>query len=120
MATGNSRLALVAAAKESSDFSSNFWRNLSLEFRSMRDCSRVRYRSVSMRRKARLDRRVIGLRNPVERKVRILKKLVPNCESSDIGVEELFRETADYIMALEMRVKVMQIMVNVITGAGDE
>ncbi|GFQ01544.1 transcription factor upbeat1 [Phtheirospermum japonicum] len=58
-------------------------------------------------------------RNSIERKVRILKRLVPNCDSS-IGVERLFSETADYILALEMRVKVMQIMVGVLSGSDDD
>lgn len=72
---------------------------------------------VVMKRRARLDRRVRP-RNAVERKVRTLKKLIPNCEFT--GVERLFRETADYIAALQMRVKVMQIVVDAMSGADDE
>ncbi|KAJ4727837.1 putative Transcription factor [Melia azedarach] len=53
--------------------------------------------------------------NVIERKVRTLKKLIPNSESS--GLDGLFRETADYILALQMRVKVMQIMVKTLTGS---
>ncbi|KAL8498682.1 hypothetical protein ACS0TY_021861 [Phlomoides rotata] len=56
-------------------------------------------------------------RNAIEGKVTTLQKLVPNCESG--GVEGLFREIADYIMALEMRVKVMQIMVDLLSGCDD-
>ncbi|KAL8457366.1 hypothetical protein ACS0TY_035283 [Phlomoides rotata] len=56
-------------------------------------------------------------RNAIEGKVTTLQKLVPNCESE--GVEGLFREIADYIMALEMRVKVMQIMVDLLSGCDD-
>lgn len=49
----------------------------------------------------------------IEKKVKMLEKLIPNRESSSsIG---LFRETADYIWGLEMRVKVMQIIVNVLS-----
>ncbi|PHU30375.1 hypothetical protein BC332_02468 [Capsicum chinense] len=55
--------------------------------------------------------------NEVEKKVKILEKLIPNCESSSsMGLERLFREAADYIWALEMRVKVMQIIVNVLSA----
>ncbi|KAF8394694.1 hypothetical protein HHK36_020911 [Tetracentron sinense] len=61
-----------------------------------------------MKRRALLEgsRRSI---NGIERRVRILMKLVRNGMST--GLDGLFRETADYILALEMRVKVMQIMV---------
>ncbi|KAH6823907.1 transcription factor UPBEAT protein [Perilla frutescens var. hirtella] len=79
--------------------------------------SRYRNGVVVMKRRARLDRRVRP-RNAVERKVRTLKKLIPNCES--MGVERLFRETADYIMALQMRVKVMQIVVDAFSVSDDE
>ncbi|XP_044492762.1 transcription factor UPBEAT1 [Mangifera indica] len=53
--------------------------------------------------------------NGIQRRVKILKKLIPNSEST--GLDGLFRETADYILALEMRVKVMQIMVKVLGGS---
>ncbi|KAF8401297.1 hypothetical protein HHK36_012230 [Tetracentron sinense] len=47
--------------------------------------------------------------NGIGKRVRTLKKLVPNAMS--MGLNGLFRETAYYILALEMRVKVMKIMV---------
>lgn len=47
----------------------------------------------------------------VVRKVKTLKKLVPNSRDSK-GLDGLFRETADYILALQMRIKFMQVMVN--------
>ncbi|KAL8094466.1 hypothetical protein AgCh_036121 [Apium graveolens] len=47
----------------------------------------------------------------VKRKVRTLKKLVPNSSNSK-GLDGLFRDTADYILALEMRIQFMQVMVN--------
>ncbi|CAN0885333.1 Transcription factor UPBEAT1 [Linum grandiflorum] len=50
----------------------------------------------------------------VERRVRALKKLIPNGESMGT-VEGLFRETADYILGLEMRVRLMQIMLQGLT-----
>ncbi|KAL3652946.1 hypothetical protein CASFOL_002627 [Castilleja foliolosa] len=97
-------------AREKCDFIDSSWENscFQVQVRPRRRC-----RCVGMKRRARLDRR-----NSIERKVKILKKLVPNCESS-IGVERLFSETADYILALEMRVKVMQSVVNVISGSDE-
>lgn len=56
--------------------------------------------------------------NGVERKVRTLKKLVPNTNES-MGLDGLFGETADYILSLQMRVKVMQVLVDVLTGGSD-
>lgn len=53
----------------------------------------------------------------IQKKVRTLKKLLPNSESA--GLEELFRDTTDYILSLQMRVKVMQIMVKVLTGSDE-
>ncbi|CAA2934490.1 transcription factor UPBEAT1 [Olea europaea subsp. europaea] len=76
---------------------------------------------ILMKKRAFLDRsrRPVGpTGNQIQRKVRTLKKLIPNCES--MGLDWLFRETADYIIALQMRVKVMQIMVNVFSGSDDQ
>ncbi|XWS22711.1 hypothetical protein CRYUN_Cryun29cG0059500 [Craigia yunnanensis] len=72
-----------------------------------------RPRSILMKRRARQEgsRRPV---NPIEKKVKTLKKLIPNKES--IGLDGLFRETAEYILSLQMRVKAMQIMVKVLTG----
>ncbi|GAA0141548.1 hypothetical protein LIER_02668 [Lithospermum erythrorhizon] len=75
-----------------------------------------------MKRRARLERNRRSSsrngRNEFVKKVKVLKKLVPNCESR--RMETLFQETADYIMALQMRVKVMQIMVNTLQGSDEE
>lgn len=54
--------------------------------------------------------------NGIERRVRTLKMLVPNSNSDSVGLDGLFRETADYILSLQMRVRVMQIMVKVLSG----
>lgn len=55
----------------------------------------------------------------IGRKVRVLKKLIPmNCE--DLGLERIFEETADYILALEMRIKVMQVMVNMLSPSNSD
>ncbi|XP_059630457.1 transcription factor UPBEAT1-like [Cornus florida] len=51
--------------------------------------------------------------NGIVRRVRILKKLVPNGRSK--GLDGLFTETADYILCLQMKVKVMQMMVNLLS-----
>lgn len=51
----------------------------------------------------------------VERRVRTLQKLLPNVKSMDM--DGLFMEAADYIVCLEMQVKVMQIMVKVLSNS---
>ncbi|GLU07242.1 hypothetical protein SLE2022_242060 [Rubroshorea leprosula] len=76
-----------------------------------------RSRRVLKKRRACVE----GTRRPastIERKIRTLKKLIPNSEGMEL--DGLFRETAEYIHSLEMRVKVMQIMVGVLTGSKDE
>ncbi|XP_010507911.1 PREDICTED: transcription factor UPBEAT1-like [Camelina sativa] len=50
----------------------------------------------------------------IHRRVKTLKELVPNTKTSE-GLDGLFRQTADYILALEMKVRVMQTMVQVLT-----
>nr|KYP74723.1 Transcription factor bHLH151 family [Cajanus cajan] len=56
--------------------------------------------------------------NGIRRRVRTLKSLVPNSDS--LGLDGLFRETASYILSLQTRVKVMQVMVKVLTGSDEE
>lgn len=73
-----------------------------------------RQRILSLRRRAHRS----DLRRPTsgfQRRVRTLKKLVPN--SDCMGLDGLFTETADYILSLQMRVKVMQIMVKVLSDS---
>ncbi|CAG7873541.1 unnamed protein product, partial [Brassica rapa] len=50
----------------------------------------------------------------IHKRVKTLKELVPNTKSSE-GLDGLFRQTADYILALEMKVRVMQTIVQVLT-----
>lgn len=72
-----------------------------------------RPRMILMKRRR---NRVQGCRRPAnvfEKRVRVLRKLVPN--KGSVGIDGLFRDTADYILALEMRVKVMQIMVKALS-----
>lgn len=82
----------------------------------MKTRSRTRF---LMKRRASLDRnRRRPLRpagDKIERKLRILKKLIPNSESREM--DTLFQETADCIFALQMRVNAMQIMVDVLSGS---
>ncbi|KAE8719315.1 calcium-dependent protein kinase 4-like [Hibiscus syriacus] len=75
-----------------------------------------RRRSVSMKRGERIDVRKRGS-NPFWRKVEALKELIPDREAVDL--DGLFRETAEYITCLQMRVKVMRIMVEVLTGSDE-
>ncbi|KAK7277284.1 hypothetical protein RIF29_18435 [Crotalaria pallida] len=54
----------------------------------------------------------------IQRKVRTLKRLIPNSQSK--GLEGLYRETADYILSLQIRVKAMQFMVKTLTSRSDD
>ncbi|OIW12591.1 hypothetical protein TanjilG_04755 [Lupinus angustifolius] len=65
---------------------------------------------ILMKRRGGYRRRLV---NGIQKRVRTLKRLVPNSDS--MGLDGLFRETADYILALQTRVEVMQVMVNVLT-----
>ncbi|XP_052210559.1 uncharacterized protein LOC127813570 [Diospyros lotus] len=61
---------------------------------------------IRSKRTRRVSRRSESI---VDKRVRTLRKLIPKSES--VGLDGLFRHTADYILSLQMRVKVMQIMV---------
>ncbi|OIV91397.1 hypothetical protein TanjilG_02015 [Lupinus angustifolius] len=82
---------------------------------------KVTKKSVQYKRPRRiLMKRRVGSRRGVkgiQRKVRTLKKLVPNSESLEL--DGLFRETADYILALQTRVRIMKVLVNVLTGSDE-
>ncbi|GJY83217.1 hypothetical protein Tco_0496593 [Tanacetum coccineum] len=52
----------------------------------------------------------------IERKVRTLKKLIPNGDSS-VGLDGLFKETAEYISSLQMRVRLMQAVVDAFSNS---
>ncbi|GAB2298445.1 hypothetical protein Dimus_032510 [Dionaea muscipula] len=49
----------------------------------------------------------------VDKKVRTLRKLISNNESD--GIEDLFMNTAKYIMSLEMRVGLIKIMIDALS-----
>lgn len=76
---------------------------------------RRRQRFVMKRRRAQLIESSRRPTSGIQRRVKTLKKLVPNSES--MGLDGLFRETADYILSLQMRVNVMQIMVKVLSDS---
>ncbi|XP_028771040.1 transcription factor UPBEAT1-like isoform X2 [Neltuma alba] len=70
---------------------------------------------ILMKRRARLMEGSRRGANKMERRMTKLKRLIPDGER--MGLDGLFRKTADYILALQMRVRVMQIMVKVVTAS---
>ncbi|XP_028781867.1 transcription factor UPBEAT1-like [Neltuma alba] len=72
-------------------------------------------RKVLMKRKART---IGGSRRQgamgIETRIRTLKRLIPSSNSESVGLDGLFRDTAEYILSLQTRVRVMQIMVDVL------
>ncbi|KAL8252913.1 hypothetical protein R6Q59_036606 [Mikania micrantha] len=52
----------------------------------------------------------------IEKKVRTLKKLVPNSGSS-VGLDRLVKDTVEYISSLQMRVRIMQAVVNALSNS---
>ncbi|XP_054804382.1 transcription factor UPBEAT1 [Prosopis cineraria] len=77
-------------------------------------------RNVLMKRRTRViegsrRRGAMGIKT----RIRTLKRLIPNSNSESTGLDELFRESADYILTLQMRVRVMQVMVDVLTGCDE-
>ncbi|BAT94404.1 transcription factor UPBEAT1 [Vigna umbellata] len=83
-------------------------------------CLRTKKKGVIRRPRRVLMKRRGGCRrgsNGIRRRVRTLKTLVPNSDS--LGLDGLFRETANYILSLQTRVRVMQVMVKVLTASHD-
>lgn len=54
----------------------------------------------------------------VERKIAALQRIVPGGES--LGVDKLFEETADYIMALQCQIKAMRCLASFLEGLEKE
>lgn len=74
--------------------------------------------TIEKRNRVRASRSVVRCSWKIERRVRMLKTLIPNGES--MGLEGLFQETAEYILSLEMRVKMMQMVVEMFSGSSDQ
>lgn len=81
--------------------------------------ARSNFGVVSRRRaKQKIQRRKLleGSRKPVVqivRKLQKLRRLVPGGDST--GIDDLFCAAADYILTLQMKVRVMEFMVNMFT-----
>ncbi|GAB4841792.1 hypothetical protein Ancab_022516, partial [Ancistrocladus abbreviatus] len=80
---------------------------------SKRKLMRIKKKRILMKRRAIRDGSKKKLVDGIEKRVRTLKKLIPNTESETL--EGLFRDTADYIISLHIRVGIMQIMVNALS-----
>ncbi|KAI3408617.1 Galactinol--sucrose galactosyltransferase [Psidium guajava] len=75
-------------------------------------------KGIEKRKEVRPSRGVTRCSRKIERRVLTLKTLIPDGES--MGLEGLFRETAEYILTLEMRVKMMQMVVDMFSGSSDQ
>lgn len=77
--------------------------------------------NVSLRQGRILKKRRASLgrsRRPIkgiEERVQTLKRLIPNGESKGKGLDGLFNVAADYILRLQMKVKAMQVMVQLLS-----
>lgn len=72
-------------------------------------------RKILMKGRRRLNIHQRDKENGIERRVKTLKKLIPNHDSQ--GLEGLYRDTAAYIISLQMRVRLMQFMVDLLTNS---
>ncbi|GMN52280.1 hypothetical protein TIFTF001_021425 [Ficus carica] len=104
------------------DDESSFWkkRRIVVSMRSSGGDAMIRSKRPKSKRVLMKRRRLGASRRRgnygIVRRVRTLKRLIPN--SQTVGsLDGLFRETADYILSLQMRVRVMQILVKVLSGS---
>lgn len=84
-------------------------------------CRRRRISIMYNRRlqKTRLQRSCTSIK-PAQKRIRTLRKLVPTSGSwSTGGLDDLFKEAAAYIVYLQIRVKAMQVMVNVLSSSDE-
>lgn len=81
---------------------------------------KVKVTKKRVKRRTSMKRRIGSRRGSygIQRRVRTLKRLIPNSDES-IGLDGLFRETANYILSLQNRVSVMKVMVDVLTGSDE-
>jgi len=81
---------------------------------------KVKVTKKRVKRRTSMKRRIGSRRGSygIQRRVRTLKRLIPNSDES-IGLDGLFRETANYILSLQNRVSVMKVMVEVLTGSDE-
>ncbi|MBA0834563.1 hypothetical protein Goarm_006905 [Gossypium armourianum] len=126
---GISQLALLSfhsdgiqRNKETSHSNGSLWSKL-LEAKAKRRLKAKKQRKGTRSRSILMKRRAVGegsrrlVVSPIVKKVKTLKKLIPN--NGSMGLDGLFRDTAEYILSLQMRIKVMQIMVNVLTDSDE-
>ncbi|GAA0145299.1 DNA-binding transcription factor [Lithospermum erythrorhizon] len=55
-----------------------------------------------------------GMRGGVQRRVRVLSRLVPGCREEEMGV--VLEEAGDYIAALQMQVRAMAALADLLSG----
>ncbi|XP_047307092.1 transcription factor bHLH149-like [Impatiens glandulifera] len=55
---------------------------------------------------------------PFQRKVKVLENLVPGCRN--LSLPNILDETADYIAALEMQIRAMNIIAGILTADGNQ
>ncbi|KAJ4830001.1 hypothetical protein Tsubulata_035509 [Turnera subulata] len=60
----------------------------------------------------------VGKKAEVERKIVALQRIVPGGEA--LGVDRLFEETADYILALQCQIKAMRLLAAFLQGLEKE
>lgn len=53
----------------------------------------------------------------VQKKTRVLGRLIPGCRKQPLPV--VLEEATDYIAALEMQVRAMAVLANLLTGPGE-
>ncbi|KAJ4768093.1 Transcription factor UPBEAT1 [Rhynchospora pubera] len=103
--------SLLIRAVQQSTSSSSLRRNKQIMARgNIGVISRRRAMQKNNRRKVEGSRKPVG---PIVRKIQTLRQLVPGGDMTEI--DDLFCAAADYILTLQMKVRVMEFMVNMFT-----
>lgn len=119
--------ALASADKGRSRWSRAILKNRGLRLKFRKQQNKIRRRVAASAaggglspRKARLSvTRLKGRASPaVQRKVRVLGGLVPGCRREPLPV--ILEEASDYIAALEMQVRAMTALAQLLTGGGSQ